>query len=156
VSLASHPPCCYWLWRQSCPCVPHEGVWRSEDIAPHLFNFYSTSNGHCHAQWRGRWVGPRADLDALEKRKLLIPVENRTAIFFCLFCCSPSHYTCWAAQALLSIYKICLDTRRWRVFQSCNFHTKFHKNRSALPNFGTEGARSFADLISEPYFSIFG
>jgi hypothetical protein len=59
----------------------HEGVWGSRCIDPHFLDL-GTSWGEWSASrpaerdpdihWTGGWVGPRAGLDDLEKRKFLI------------------------------------------------------------------------------------
>jgi len=58
-----------------------KAYWGSVGIAPHILNltarwWWSASCTGCFTPWIGGWVGPRANLDAVAKRKILIIVPT--------------------------------------------------------------------------------
>jgi hypothetical protein len=72
----------------------HEGIWGSGGIAQTLLTsgldggeWSASRSGHFSpgkkapgTHWKGGWVGPRGCLDAVEKRKSLVPTRNQTYV----------------------------------------------------------------------------
>jgi len=69
---------------KSWPCPHHEGIWEEQRYTPLILslnarqrsvtNFIQHSSPQSH--WMGGWAGPRACLDALEKRNLSCPYQE--------------------------------------------------------------------------------
>jgi hypothetical protein len=86
----------------------HEGVWGSGGIAPPFLTSaldggeWSASRLGTHCI--GGWVGPRAGLDAVKKRKILYSPESNPGR-------PSSHYTDWAIPALQVFLQVLLKCR---------------------------------------------
>jgi hypothetical protein len=94
----------YWKWRQSSALYGRE--WSAS--RPGRFTPRETAPD-THCIWD--WVGPRADLDAVEKRTISSPARNCIPAFQAV----ARHYTDWAISAL------------WRF--SCLFLIHFYTDR---------------------------
>jgi hypothetical protein len=83
-----------------------------------------------YTPWVGGWIGPRDDLDAVEKRKICFPAENRIPIPR-LSIPQHSHYTEWAIPFYSRLTtQITLNRLRCNLFDGHN--TRWWRSATCL------------------------